>query len=455
MFALLPYLFCILLSVAVFVLWRKWTATQALDAKHQLAEARAVQLLADNDSLKQQLDEAQAARETLLRQMNDSEKREALALQKVEAADIRLRDFEQLKTQFETYAKSAALETGNQLSNKLLTDHQRAREETHKQFEQFTKTATEQLMTRQQELAAALSKVQGQMDQSTGQINTLVRAMKNPIGAGAEGEVALHNLLCQLGLCAGTDFDLQLHLAGEASNLRPDGVIYLPAGQALVVDAKASQHIFALYEADGTPEFDAVFERVRATMKQHVRALAGKAYREEVTKLLRAKDRAPSRVMLVMFVPNDEIVTRLRRADAELMAQMAQAEIILAGPATLPALFLYASTLIREARQADAQAEIMELTAELMADVITAMDYAEGVIKGIRSSAESYDKFAASLNRGVMARLKRLGAKGVKPAKNKQIKGNLPRYSIHREDDVLTVEAEEPATILSLPKDVA
>jgi DNA recombination protein RmuC len=413
-----------LLCVVVFVLWR---AKEAAEGRER----------------------------ALIAQLSDAQKNEALATQRTEAVELRLKDFEILKVQFETYAKSAALETGNQLSNKLLTDHQRAREETHKQFEQFTKTATEQLMTRQQELAAALSKVQGQMDTSTGQINTLVRAMKNPIGAGAEGEVALNNLLQQLGLTAGVDYDLQLHLAGEVSNLRPDGVVYLPAGQALIIDAKASQHIFALYEADGTPEFNSVFERVRATMKQHVKALAGKAYREEVTKLLRAKDRAPSRVMLVMFVPNDEVVTRLRRADAELMALMAQAEIILAGPATLPALFLYASTLIREARQADAQAEIMELTAELMADLITAMDYAEDVIKGIRSSATAYDKFAGSLNKGVMARLKRLGSKGVKPARNKQLPSNLPRYSVHREDDVLTMEADENPAILSLPKDSA
>lgn len=454
MLTLLPYFFCILLSVAVFVLWRKWTLTQALDAKHQVAEARALQLLEENDRLKTQLEEAASSRDMAARQLAESEKREALAMQKVEATEIRLKDFEVLKTQFETYAKSAALETGNQLSNKLLTDHQRAREETHKQFEQFTKTATEQLMLRQKELAESLGKVKAQMDQSTGQINTLVRAMKNPIGAGAEGEVALNNLLQQLGLSAGVDYDLQLHLAGESGNLRPDGVVYLPAGQALIIDAKASQHIFALYEADGTPEFDAVFDRVRATMKAHVKALGGKAYREEVIKLLRNSDRAPSRVMLVMFVPNDEVVTRLRRADTELMALMNQYEIILAGPATLPALFLYASTLIREAKAADAQAEIMELTSELMADVITAMDYAENVMKGIRTSADAYDKFAGSLNRGVMARLKRLSAKGVKPAKNKQVKGNLPRYSIHREDDVVTVEVEE-ATILSLPKDVA
>lgn len=451
---LLPYGFCIVLSVAVFVLWRRWVAAQALDAAYQVAQSKTEQLQQENERLREALDGEEKEKDTLRSSLFDLEKREALALQKVEATETRLREFDEAKKQFEQYAKSAALSTANELSNKLLTDHQRAREETHKQFEQFTKLATEQLTQKQQELGAALGKVQGQVDASTNQLSVLVRAMQNPIGAGAEGEIVMNNILQQHGFTPGVDFELQVHLAGEEGVLRPDCVIYLPNQHAIIVDSKASQHVFALFRTEGTPEFDAAFKEIQSTMRQHAKALGGKTYQESLRKLKNRNDQPITRTTLVMFIPNDEVVTRLMQKDPNLMQYMRDHNIVLAGPATLSGLFLTARALINEARQVDAQAEIMELTRELMADFITSLGYADDVMKGITNSAKAYDKFGGSL-RNALSKMRKLGAKGVLPAKNKQIPSGLARYSIHKEDDVLTVEADEAPNVLSIKGDVA
>ncbi len=453
-FILLPYLFCMVLSVAVFVLWRKWNAAQALDAAHQLAEARAQQLLEENGRLKDEALAERSAREAVQRQLAESEKREALAEQKVATTELRLREFDEAKKQFEQYAKSAALSTANELSNKLLSDHQRAREETHKQFEQFTKLATEQLTQKQAELAQTLGKVQGQVDASTSQLSVLVRAMQNPIGAGAEGEVVMNNILQQHGFTPGVDYELQVHLAAEEGNLRPDCVIYLPHQHAVIVDAKASQHVFALFRSEGTPEFDAAFRDIQSTMRQHAKALSSKAYQDNLRKLKNRHDQPITRTTLVMFIPNDEVVTRLNHKDPNLMQFLREHEIVLAGPTTLSGIFVTARALIREARQVDAQAEIVALTSELMGDFITSLGYADDVMKAIASSAKSYDKFGGSL-RNALAKMRKLAGKGVLPAKNKQIPAGLARYSIHKEDDVLNLEADEAATVLSIKGDVA
>jgi DNA recombination protein RmuC len=454
LFALLPYGFCILLSVGMFVLWRKLMVAQTLDAAHQVAEAKAQQLLEENGRLREQLGDAERQMDTLRASMFDLEKREALALQKVEATETRLREFDEAKKQFEQYAKSAALSTANELSNKLLSDHQRAREETHKQFEQFTKLATDQLTQKQQELASTLGKVQGQVDASTNQLSVLVRAMQNPIGAGAEGEIVMNNILQQHGFTPGVDYELQVHLASDEGVLRPDCVIYLPNQHAIIVDSKASQHVFALFRTEGTPEFDAAFRDIQKTMREHAKALGGKTYQESLRKLKNRNDQPISRTTLVMFIPNDEVVTRLMQKDPNLMQYMRDHNIVLSGPATLSGLFLTARALINEARQVDAQAEIMELTRELMADFITSLGYADDVMKGITNSAKAYDKFGGSL-RNALSKMRKLNTKGVAPAKNKQIPSGLARYSIHKEDDVLQLEAEEPATVLSIKGDVA
>mgnify|MGYP000520571818 CR=1 FL=1 len=187
MLQIAPYLFCALLSIGIFVLWRKLEATRNAASDLAVSEATTEQLRTELESQKGRVSELETAKQTLQQQLATAEKQQALAEQHVKHAEARMAESEQLKTQFEQYAKSAALETGNQLSNKLMADHVRAREETHKQFEQFTKLASEQLLAKQQELATTLGNVQSQMNDSKTQLSTLVRAMQNPIGAGAEG----------------------------------------------------------------------------------------------------------------------------------------------------------------------------------------------------------------------------------------------------------------------------
>lgn len=429
------------------------------NAQLRAAEARLETQEDYEAKLQELLDEAHAELKTINAKFYQAEQEAALAKQDAASARTQLSEqVEQMRTDreaFMTHAKAAAFETGQQLSSKLLEDHKREREEVHKKFEQFTKLASDQFTEKQQELASTLGKVQGQVNDSREQLSLLVRAMQNPIGAGAEGEIIMGNILQQHGFTPGVDYELQVHLAGEDGALRPDCVIYLPHQHAIIVDSKASQHIFAMFRTEGTPEFDNAFREIQSSMRAHAKALAGKAYQESLRKLKNRNDQPITRTTLVMFVPNDEVVTRLMHKDPNLMQYMRENDIVLAGPVTLSGIFLTCRALIQEARQLDAQAEITTLTSELMADLATALGYADDVMKGVRTSATAYDKFAASMNRGVMARLKRLNAKGVRPAKNKQLPASLTRYEISKQDDVLQGEAEEVVSLVALTKEDA
>ena len=449
---------CMVLCGAVFVLWRgKAQVDQLLrQAGEARAAAEATMVSLENDRVgdEEVLAVTREERDRYRGELAQAKQNEALANQKLEAQEQRLKDFEMLKNQFEQYAKAAALETGNQLSNKLMEDHVRARKQTHEQFEQFTKLATDTLTQKQQELATTLGNVQTQMNDSKTQLSTLVRAMQNPIGAGAEGEIVMSNILQQHGFTPGVDYELQVHLADEAGSLRPDCVIYLPQQHAVIVDSKASQHIFALFRSEGTPEFDTAFKDIQNTMRDHAKALGGKTYQDSLRKLKNRNGQPITRTTLVMFIPNDEVVTRLTHKDPKLMDWLRTHDIVLAGPTTLSGLFLTARALVREAKQVDEHHAIVELTSELMSDFITSLNYAEDVIKGISNSAKAYEKFGGSL-RNALSKMKRLNAKGVKPAKNKAIPIGIARYSLHREDDVIQGEVEEVATLISLTKENA
>ena len=378
----------------------------------------------------------------------------SLARQEIAHTESRLKDFEQLKIQFEQYAKAAALETGNQLSNKLLEDHKREREQTHAQFEKFTKTATETLSQKQQEVAQVLGKVQGQVDASRNQLAVLVRAMQNPIGAGAEGEITMNNLLQQHGFTEGTDYELQVHLAGEEGALRPDCVVYLPHQHAVIIDAKASQHIIALFEKEGTAEFDQAFKELQTTMRIHAKALAGKPYQDALRKLKNRNGQPITRTTLVMFIPNDEVVTRLMQKDPNLMQYLREHDIVLAGKVSLSGLLLSLRALVREARQQEESHAILEMTQALMADVIMAMKHADKIMASIRGSAKAFDEFSASMNRGI-SRMRKMVAKGLSPAKNLAVPPSLPRYEISKADELIQGEAEEVPALIALPKEDA
>jgi DNA recombination protein RmuC len=388
------------------------------------------------------------------RQLYSAQQARALAEQEVTQVQIRLSEFEKAKEEFAQYAKAAAFETGHQLSNKLLEDHQRERLQTHKQFEQFTKTATETLTQKQQELGQVLGKVQGQVDASRNQLAVLVRAMQNPIGAGAEGEITMNNMLQQHGFTEGLDYELQVHLAGEEGSLRPDCVIYLPHQHAVILDAKASQHIIALFEKEGTAEFDAAFKELQSSMRTHAKALAGKAYQEALKKLKNRNGQPITRTTLVMFIPNDEVVTRLMQRDPNLMQFLREHDIVLAGKVTLSGLLLALRALVREAKQQDESHAILEMAGALMSDVIMAMKHADKIMASIRSSAKAFDEFSASMNRG-LGRMRKMVAKGLVPAKNAAIPQNLPRYEISKADDVIAGEAEELPHMLSIAKEDA
>lgn len=455
-----------MLSVFCYVLWNRAGKAEARAQGAELELAKASAAVVELERITTEIASARTEIEEWRTRAHKEQTSAQVLEEKLRGLEQQRAEAEQLKQQFEQYAKAAALSAGSEISNKLLADHQREREQaqkqqqaeretTYKQFEQFTKTASEQFLQRQQELTQALGKLQSNVDLSSGKLEVLVRAMKNPIGAGAEGEIMLDNLLKQLGLLPGQDYQLQVHLAGEENILRPDGVIFLPNEQALVVDAKASQHIYALYEAEGTEAYEEVFTKLCNSMWAHVKALSGKNYRGEVAKWLRGQERNASRVMLVMFVPNDEVVTRLRSRDPELYSEMLKNEIILAGPTTLSAVCMAASTLIREARQRDEQHALIDLTSSLMADIATALTKAESVMRGIRTSAKAFEEFSASINAGVLRTMRRIESKGLKPAKNKALPANLPRYSITREDEVVNGEAEEVNELLSLPQDAA
>jgi len=363
----------------------------------------------------------------------------ATAQQQLLAGGRRLADFELLKQESLLATKAALLETGQQLSSKLLDDHKRESAEAKKESEERVRQASADLVKDIGELAKTVQQLSGQVQLKGERLDTLWRTLSSPGGAGQLAEVGLANTLQSFGLEHGRDFLLQHTTQDEETGrrLRPDAVVFLPGNSVLVIDCKASKFLVEIARAEGTPQEEDACRNLARSMNQHLRALAEKDYKGAILAAWRQSGRAEeiARIFSVMYLPNEAVLEKLYRADAEFMRKAQEKEIIAAGPAGLYCVISIASTEINVLRQVDNQKRIVEMTQALLDSVTVMLTHAASVGRGIKASAESFAKLSASVNQRFLPRARNLAKLGVQP--NKPLPANLPSYAVHSQDDTL------------------
>jgi DNA recombination protein RmuC len=360
-------------------------------------------------------------------------------------------DFERLRQESLQAAQAAVLATAQQLSSKLLEDHKRENAEAKVEAEARVRQATESLVKQVDEIAKAVSQLNGQVQEKGQVLDTMWRALSSPGGAGQLAEIGLANTLRAFGLELGRDFLLQHTTEDQEGGrrLRPDAVIFLPGNSLLVVDCKASKFLVDIARAEGTAAEEEAYRNLARTMNLHLRGLAEKDYRGAILAACRQSGRGEevARVLSVMYLPNEAALEKLNRADPEFLAKARAAQIIPAGPAGLHCALSLASVEISLMRQVENQTRIVE-TAQLLLDSIgVALGHAAAVGRGIRTAAESFQKLTGSVNQRLLPRARALAKLGVLPGK--ALPGNLPAYTVTSHDDQLidgeAAEIEPPA----------
>lgn len=359
-------------------------------------------------------------------------------------AERRIGDFERLKPELVQAATAAALATGRELSAQLLDDHKREAEAARQAAEERVKQHSATLVTQVNEIAKAVQELHGQLKDKGRTLDTLWRALSSPSGAGQIAELGLANTLKSFGLELGRDFVLQLTTQDEdGRKLRPDAVVFLPGNSVLVIDCKASKFLLEIAAAEGTEREAEAYRNLAATMNRHLRALAEKDYAAAVRLALRQAGRGDeiARSLSVMYLPNEAALEKLNRADPEFLMKARAAQIIPAGPAGLHCAVSLASAEINLARQVENQTRIVEGAEALLESLGVALSHAAQLGKNLKTAAESFAKFAGSINQRVLPRAKKLGQLGLQPGK--PLPGNLPLYSVTGRDDLIEGEAEE------------
>jgi len=385
------------------------------------------------------------AREHAVRARHAAERDLAVARQQLAEAQNRLPDFERLRQESLQAAQAAMLKTAQELSSKLLDDHKRENAEAKKQSETRLKELAQPLVEHATKLNEAVAALHSQIQDKGRTLDTVMRALSSPGGAGQIAEIGLANTLKSFGLEEGRDYMLQFHAPGEAAGqrLRPDAVVFLPGDTVLVIDCKASKAILDIAEAEGEAAEAAAYARLAATMNQHLRALASKDYQGAVIAAFRDAGRGGEidRTLSVMYLPSEITLDKLCRADRDFRRKAQDLNIIPAGPGTLHAIVSFAASDIRRQRQAENQARIVETAGVLLDRVRVALEAAVKVGKGIEAAASSFAEFANSVNRRLLPQAGKLGKLGVQTPK--ALPASLPAYEVRRLEDAIDGEAEE------------
>jgi DNA recombination protein RmuC len=225
----------------------------------------------------------------------------------------------------------------------------------------------------------------------------LVNSLRNaPKSRGRWGEQQLKNVLETCGLSEHTDFHTEVNVAHEdGGRLRPDAIVRVPGGRALVIDAKVSLN--AYQDAFGAVDEVERFAGLKAhadSMRAHVNGLGNKAYWSQF-------EDAPDYV--IMFVPGEHFLAAALEHDPTLWDFAFDKRVLLATPTNLIAIARTVAAVWRQEKLAKEARKIGELGKELYDRLAVASQHLRVVGTGLSSAVNNYNKFVGSFERNVLS----------------------------------------------------
>jgi DNA recombination protein RmuC len=210
-------------------------------------------------------------------------------------------------------------------------------------------------------LLASLQKLQEAQARLHADAEGLARALTGDSKAqGDWGEVVLERILETAGLTEGREYDLQLsHVDADGGRKRPDALVYLPSNRVVIVDAKCSLTAFAeAMRSDDPAARERALDAHLASVRAHVRGLAGKSYQDVVRQ--RTLD------IVLLFVPNEAAFHAAIARDPGLYDEAFRQRVVICSPTTLLAALQLVGHVWRSEKQGQNAQRIAEEAGKLL-----------------------------------------------------------------------------------------
>lgn len=388
-----------------------------LASRHGVAERAAAKVHADQHGLtRKMLAEVTGERDTAMRGLDSERARtaeretafEARMAEMVAAKDALSRQFAEVGQKLLDDAQTRFLQRADErFRESEATSGQNLKallQPVHERLERYERGVAKVEADRRD----AFGDLRGQIDAMRvgsesvrAEASKLVNALRNaPKARGRWGEQQLRNVLESCGLSEHADFQAEVSVdVGEGARLRPDVVIRVPGGNALVVDAKVSLNDYQdAFGAIDDVERAAGLTRHAASMRAHVNSLGAKAYWSQFAD-------APDYV--IMFVPGEHFLSAALEHDPALWDFAFDRRVLLATPTNLIAIARTVAAVWRQEKLAKQAQEIGQLGKEMYARIAVMANHAIKLGRNLGLTNNAYNDFIGSLESNVLTQARR------------------------------------------------
>lgn len=252
--------------------------------------------------------------------------------------------------------------------------------------------------------------------------NSLTQALRGDNKQqGNFGEMRLRQLLEQLGLQEGLQFEEQQAMRNDAGHLMtdedghrliPDVILHFPDDRDVIIDSKVSLTAYeAYFAATSDAERDLQLRRHVASLRSHVNELSRKNYSAYIRQGHKRLD------FVLMYVFNDGAVNIATATDRTLWQEAYDKGVYIVGTQNLYMTLRVLELMWRQQQQVDNQEAIMEKASEIVNRVQLFYERFEKVDAQLTSTRKAFDDLRGITAQGGMSittaarQLIKLGAK--------------------------------------------
>ncbi len=231
---------------------------------------------------------------------------------------------------------------------------------------------------------------------------------------GDWGEMILERLLEDAGLVRGAEYEVQGgHRDAEGRLFKPDVIIRLPEGRALVVDSKVSLKAYQDYvNSEDDLVRNSLLAQHVASLRAHFKGLASKRYQD--------LENISSVDFVFMFIPIEPAYLLALREDPALFDDAFAQQVTLVSHTTLMPMLKTVESLWRNEKQNKNAREIAQQAGAMLDKLAGVVEALDELGQALDKSHKAYDQARSRLSTGrgnLVGRAHKLKELGATPSK--------------------------------------